>query len=197
MKGEVNYGITVTITPDWFISEDTAQVNILAQANDGVFESLQIYINDQPVWEKPVENVQRYEYTAEMSETSKVVTKAQILGIEYTDEQYVTKYYPFFMGSGQDWEDIINEKYVRDLNHGKIRGGYNINIENDGDYMFIIIPSSREHEIVRFDMNGYEIPMIVLNNQKYTIYKSANIYRKGLFQIDITTNCECDDCDNN
>lgn len=195
MKGEVNQGITVTITPDWFISEDTAQVNILAQANDGVFEKLQIYINDTPVWEKPLENVQRYAYTTEMNETSKVVTKAQILGIEYTDEQYVTKYYPFFIGSGQDWEDIINDKYARELNHGKIGGGYNINIENEGDYMFIIIPTSREHEIVRFDMNGYEIPMVVINNQKYTIYKSANTYRKGLFQIDITTNCECDNCE--
>lgn len=196
LKGENNDGITLTITPDWFISEDTAEVNILAQANDGVFETLQIYINDVPVWEEPLKNVQRYEYTAEMSETSLVRVEAQILGITYTKEEYVTKYYPFFMGSGTDWEDIVNEKYVRDLNDGKLRGGYNINVEHDGDYMFIIIPSSREHEIVRFDMNGYEIPIIVLNNQKYTIYQSANTYRRGLFNIDITTNCECEDCDN-
>lgn len=194
MKGEVNDGITVTITPDWFISEDTAQVNISAKANDGVFEKLQIYINDDPVFEEPVENVQMIEHVATMSETSRVKTVAQILGMEYTDEQIVTKYYPFFMGSGQDWEDIVNEQYVRNLNNGKLRGGYNINIEHDGDYMFIIIPTSRQSEIVRFDMNGYEIPMEVINNQVYTIYKSANAYRKGLFQIDITTNCECEDC---
>lgn len=194
MKGEVNDGITVTITPDWFISEDTAQVNISAKANDGVFEKLQIYINDEPVFEEPVENVQMIEHVATMSETSRVKTVAQILGMEYTDEQIVTKYYPFFMGSGQDWEDIVNEQYVRNLNNGKLRGGYNINIEHDGDYMFIIIPTSRQSEIVRFDMNGYEIPMEVINNQVYTIYKSANAYRKGLFQIDITTNCECEDC---
>lgn len=194
MKGEVNDGITVTITPDWFISEDTAQVNISAKANDGVFEKLQIYINDEPVFEEPVENVQMIEHVATMSETSRVKTVAQILGMEHTDEQIVTKYYPFFMGSGQDWEDIVNEQYVRNLNNGKLRGGYNINIEHDGDYMFIIIPTSRQSEIVRFDMNGYEIPMEVINNQVYTIYKSANAYRKGLFQIDITTNCECEDC---
>ena len=197
MKGQNNDGITLKVTPDWFISEDTAEINISAWANDGVFETLQIYINDVPVWEKPIENVQRYEYTATMSETSKVTVKAQILGIEYTKEEYVTKYYPFFIGSGSDWEDIVNDKYARNLNHGKLRGSYNINIEHDGDYMFIIIPSSREHEIVRFDMNGYEIPIEVINNTKYTIYKSANTYRRGLFNIDITTNCECDDCDNN
>lgn len=197
MKGENNDGITLKVTPDWFISEDTAEVNISAWAKDGVFETLQIYINDVPVWEKPIENVQRYEYTATMSETSKVTVKAQILGIEYTKEEYVTKYYPFFIGSGSDWEDVVNDKYARNLNHGKLRGSYNINIEHDGDYMFIIIPSSREHEIVRFDMNGYEIPIDVINNTKYTVYKSANTYRRGLFNIDITTNCECDDCDNN
>jgi hypothetical protein len=195
MKGENDDGIIVKVTPDYFISEDTAKVNISVSANDSVIEKLQIYINDVPVWDKPLENIQRYNYIATMSETSEVRVEAQILGVLYQDTKFVHKYYPFFIGSGTDWEDIVNEKYARDLHNGKLRGSYNINIENDGDYMFIIIPSSREQEIVRFDMNGYEIPIEVLNNTKYTIYKSANQYRRGLFNIDISTNCECDNCE--
>lgn len=191
ITGETSVGLHVTVTPDVFVNDDSADITITA-AGDGIFEALKIYINDELFIDK--ENIQAFTATAKLSETSVIRTVATILGMDYEDTHTVTKVFPFFIGCGQEYEDILTKQNARQYN-GDLTGSYDIRVDNDGDRIFIVIPASIRDQIRKINiggelvpaitMNNFTIPVEVINVDVYTIYRSLNQYQRGIYNIDI------------
>lgn len=188
ITGEPAGGIDFTVTPDYFIAENECTVHITAIHGTGVFEYVKFYVDDVLVTE--AKNVKEYHYDTTIDKTCEIKCVASILGIEYMDKKTVTKYFPFFIGSGSKWDDIVKSANSRPFD-GNIKGEYDVRVENEGDHIFIIIPASLKDQIVRADMNGFEIPFTITNTDEYIIYSSDNTYRKGVYGIDLTANCVC------
>ena len=85
----------------------------------------------------------------------------------------------------------MNDDHLLPL-EGTLEGDYDITIPNDGDHIFIIIPSTREREFRRADLNGIdvqiEIPFARYTFENYIVYKSLNTYQAGTYNIDIDIN---------
>lgn len=182
ITGELTTGIELTVTPDYFISDDECTVHISAEHETHVFEKIAFYADDELL--AKAENVKEYSHDATISKTCTIKCVATILGMEYTETKKVTKYFPFFIGCGTSWEDMISEEYAREYK-GTIHGNYDIEVENTGDRIYIITPASLEDEFNGAFMNGFEIPFQVVNNTQYVIRESRNTYTKGIYNIDI------------
>lgn len=182
ITGEPASGIELVVTPNYFISETDCKVHISALHSTGIFDSIKFYANDELIAE--AEGVKEFTYDTTIDDTTEIKCVATIFGIEYMEKKTVTKYYPFFIGSGTKWDDIVKESTARPYN-GNIRGEYDIRVENEDDRMFIIIPASLKDQIIRADMNGFEIPFTITNTTEYIIYTSNNTYKKGVYNIDI------------
>lgn len=188
ITGEPGKGIHVGIDPKVFITDGTALVNITVMSDYEEFESLKIYVNDELRVSR--EHTEGFIDTMEISETSCIRTVAMIQGMEYTDIQIVNKLFPFFIGSGEIWSDAMTQKNARQYN-GHLRGSYDITVNEDGQKMFVIIPTYLKEQMIRIDMNGFEVPVTVNEHDQYTVYESTNTYRAGRYNIDITNNCRC------
>jgi len=182
ITGEPTTGIALTVTPDYFISDDECTVHISAEHETHVFEKITFYADDELLAE--AENVREYSCDSTINKTCTIKCVATILGMEYTEIKKVTKYFPFFIGCGTSWEDMISEKYAREYK-GTIHGNYDIEVENTGDRIYIITPASLEDEFNGAFMNGFEIPFSIVNNTQYIIRESRNTYTKGIYNIDI------------
>lgn len=184
IAGEWTQGFSMVVTPDNFISEDTCQVNISATAQTGVFDHIAFYADDELIVEG--DQVATLAYTATIDDTCTIKCVASILGREYIKSKVVTKYYPFFIGGGNTLEEALTPENAREV-HGTLAGGYDVTIE-EGQHIFVLIPTSLQSQVVRMDMNGYEIPMYVQTGVKNVVYKSMNTYQAGTYNIDITNN---------
>lgn len=184
IAGEWTQGFSMVVTPDNFISEDTCQVNISATAQTGVFDHIAFYADDVLIVEG--DQVATLAHTATIDDTCTIKCVASILGREYIKSKVVTKYYPFFIGGGNTLEEALTPENAREV-HGTLAGGYDVNIE-EGQHIFVLIPTSLQSQVVRMDMNGYEIPMYVQTGVKNVVYKSMNTYQAGTYNIDITNN---------
>ena len=184
IAGEWTQGFSMVVTPDNFISEDTCQVNISATAQTGVFDHIAFYADDVLIVEG--DQVATLAHTATIDDTCTIKCVASILGREYIKSKVVTKYYPFFIGGGNTLEEALTPENAREV-HGTLAGGYDVTIE-EGQHIFVLIPTSLQSQVVRMDMNGYEIPMYVQTGVKNVVYKSMNTYQAGTYNIDITNN---------
>lgn len=184
ITGESLQGIRMTVTPDYFISESECTVHIVADSvgSYGKFEHIVILANGSKVVDAI--NTNHLEHDMVITDTTEITCVARILGNTYTKSRIVTKYFPFFIGSATRWEDVIQEKYTRPFN-GSIKGNYDIDVEHTNDRMYIVIPASYNSEFNRADMNGFEIPFRIIDNNQFIIRESRNIYVKGIYNIDI------------
>ena len=84
----------------------------------------------------------------------------------------------FYIGAGITYQDALdNKRYLTTTSYDVVF--------NQNDRLFIIAP----YEIVRADMNGFEIPFskqhVQINNSDYIVYTSLNRYIQGTYNIDI------------
>lgn len=189
ITGSPGKGICVTITPDVFISETDGEVALtVTSSGEDILEKVKIYVNDELVIEKNETEGFIGHFT--LTDTSIVKTVVQIMGIEYTDMKVVTKLFPFFIGSGQVWQDaetVDNAQVYR----GHLNGSYDMTVNNDGEKIYIIIPKRLAYQMIRADISGIEIPMIIKEHDDLLIYESTNVYTAGRYNIDISCNCDC------
>lgn len=103
------------------------------------------------------------------------------MGVEISKniQQEYNRHDLFYIGAGYSYEDIINDKYLKRLD----TTSYDVTFSQNSR-LFIILPNNLE--IVRADMNGFEIPFNIQTTDKYKIYTSKNLYNKGTYNIDIT-----------
>lgn len=187
ITGESLHGISMVVSPTYFIGEDGCAVHITANTADtaGIFEKIQFFINGELLTE--AENVDFFEFDTNIAETSVVMCKAKILGIEYVEQKVITHYSSFWLGAGDTYTDIMNLAYVIPITNG-MRGAYNVRVA-DGQHIFIVVSDSLREGFIRADINGVEIKFvensIVRDGKVYKVFTSENTYQTGTFNIDI------------
>lgn len=187
ITGESYNGIEMTVTPDYFISEDGCQVHITASsmAANGIFEHIAFYANGELITE--AENTDYLEYDAQIDETTVIKCTAKIMGIEYTKEKAVTHYNSFWLGCGASYADIMDVEHVIPIANG-MRGAYDVQAA-ENDRIIVVVGESLKKGFIRADINGAEIPFIesdiTLDGVQYHVYTSENTYVAGTYNVDI------------
>lgn len=188
ITGEDNSGFSFVVNPPYYMGKGSYTVHVIATTENmsGVFETLELYVNDRRVLSR--EDVENLEYDLILSGTNVLTCKATILGIEYTQSRTITQYDQFWIGAGKKYEDVMILQNAVSL-HGGESGNYDITF-NQGDYLFVIVGTSVKDGFYRADMNGMEIPLNnegTINDGSYTVFKSINSYNAGTYNIDINS----------
>lgn len=187
ITGEVLQGISMSVTPDYFISEDGCSVHISANTveTNGIFEHIAFYGNGSLIAE--ADNVDFFEYDTEIEETTIIKCVARIMGIEYTRQQIVTHYNSFWLGAGTAYSDIMDVEHVIPITNG-MRGAYDVDVAQ-GQHIIIIVGESLAGGFLRADLNSVEIPFtkntVTIDGKNYKIFTSENVYNAGNYNIDI------------
>ena len=191
MTGECYMGFSMVVEPTAIAAEGSIRVHVTADSSGSIsnFDYIKIYANE--VLKAEGMAVETFDAEFDIDDTSIIKCVAVIAGRTFTRQEKVTKYTPFFIGSGQVYQDIMNEDCLKDLD-GTLEGSYDVTIKHNGDHMFIIIPISHKDEFRRVDMNGLglkvEIPMTSTTYDDFVVYKSLNTYKAGTYGIDIDIN---------
>jgi hypothetical protein len=191
ITGKTYMDYTLTVEPSLIYAEGAKSVVVTADCSESIsdFDSIKIYLNGELKAES--HDVTRFTTNLSITETSVIRAEGVIMGKLISKETRVSKYIPFFMGSGMNYQEVMVPENLKDL-EGTLEGDYDLTVKNNGDYMFIIIPVSHKDEFRRADMNGLglkvEIPMASTTYDDYVVYKSLNTYKAGTFNIDIDIN---------
>ena len=193
LTGKTYIDYTLTVQPTFIPKEGAATVTATADSSEAIsnFDSIKLYVNG--VLKAESHDVTRYiqNLTIESEGVSTIKAEGIIFGKTIIKEAQVSKLMPFFMGSGQDYQEVMVPECQKDL-EGTLEGDYDVTIRNNGDYMFIIIPASHKDEFRRADMNGLglkvEIPLSEEEHEDFVVYKSLNTYKAGTYKIDIDIN---------
>ena len=191
LTGKTYMDFDMTVRPTFIAKEGVGEVTVSVDCTSAIsdFDDIKFYIDDELMVES--HDVSIFTRTLPISVEGDHIIKAVgvILGKTITKTSQVTKIVPFLMGSGQQYQDIIQLKYKKEL-IGTLEGDYDVTVENTGDFIFIIIPISRKEEFRRckLDMNGFEIPLEETETPDFIVCKSVNAYQAGTYNIDIDIN---------
>lgn len=187
-------GITVSVVPDYVVSPTTGDITITVNSKFGYLERVEVYVDDILIGSD--ESVTEYVINHSIAEDVTIKVKAIVLGNEYMEEKEVKKYFPYFIGAGNVYTDIMNPEHVIPFN-GKLTGSFDVTV-NEGEKLFIIIPTYLRDTIIRtnilgeeiasVDMNGFEIPFDESTVDTLTVFTSKNTYQAGTYNIDVTNN---------
>ena len=189
MTGEQTQGIRMSVTPDYFISKDGADISINAYTveTNGVFEHIAFYANGALIAED--DNVETFSCDYHIADTTLIKCVAKIMGIEYTEQKVVTHYSSFWVGAGATYVDVMTTDNLRPIENG-MKGNYDVECEQ-GDYLFVIVAKSLSKGYIRIDMNGFEVPTerteVTLGEDEYYVFKSKNAYQASTYNIDINS----------
>lgn len=189
ITGEQMRGIQMAVSPTYFVGEDGADVHITASSrNSGEkFDQIVFYANDELVVKE--NNTNYLEFDFHITEDTYIKCEAYLLGRKYTQEKTITKYSAFWMGAGGDYEEVMVEKNLVENLPQDLRVSKDVTVEEDGQYIILVMGSSLSEGFIRADMNGFEIPFetedITVDNKSYKVYKSLNTYQAGTYNIDI------------
>ena len=186
MAGEPPVGLYLTATPEYYIGEEGADVNIEAISTSGVFEHIAFYVDDELLAES--EYVYRFQANTHIDNDAVIRCDATIMGIDYTTEKTVRRYNSFWLGAGTTYEDVMNLEHIIPVESETLRGAYDVTCD-EGNRFFIILGSAFKESYIRADLNGFEIPFtmtkITKDGNDYWVYASENQYHAGTYNIDI------------
>lgn len=174
--------ITISITPDYFI-DTSCNVKVSGHKYSTMFDNVKIYIDDEIVFQ--VNDTNDFIRYLTVDKSCNIKVEVTVLGQVITESKNVIQYYPFFIGSGLNWEDVItseNHMSQRDI----IAGSYHVDVRDENTYIYIIVPKSTN--ISSITMSNFGVPHTIIEHERYKIYKSINTYRKGVYPIVITEN---------
>jgi len=186
ITGEILQGVNMVVTPEYFISEDGTDVHITANTVDtnGIFEHIAFYGNGALIAE--ASNVDYFEYDLHIDETTVIMCKAKIMGVEYTRQSVITHYNSFWFGAGNVYSDIMDVEHVIPITNG-MRGAYDVHVE-EGQKIIIIVGESLADGFLRADLNSVEIPFtestVTVDNKNYKVFVSEP-WVAGDYNIDI------------
>ena len=187
-------GIEMEIVPQYVISPTSGEIEITVTSNFGYMDSVEVYADNVLIGRS--QNVTEFTTNHTMAADITIKAKAVILGHEYKQEKVVKKLFPYFIGAGEAYTDIMKPAYAIPYN-GHLTGSFNVSVR-EGDRLFIIIPTYLRDSMVRTnivgevvasaDMNGFEIPFDESTVGELTVFTSKNIYQAGIYNIDVTNN---------
>lgn len=187
MTGEVLNGISLTVTPSYYIGEDGCTVNITADSSGalGKFEHIAFYANNELIGED--HNVTFYQNTVVITGTTQIRCVATIASIEYEQTKTITHYSSFWLGAGMSYSDVMtNENLIPIADY--MRGAYDRTVD-EGDHIIVVVGESLAQGFIRADINGIEIQMaessVVVDGNNYKVFTSVDTYNAGVYNIDI------------
>ena len=187
ITGESARGIAMVVTPEYFIGEEGCDCHITATtvATNGIFDKIQFFGNGELIAE--AENTEFFEYDFHIDETTVIMCKAKIMGIEYTEQDIIVHHPSFWLGAGTAYTDIMDVAHVIPIGNG-MRGAYEV-VVNDNDRIFVIVGDGLREQFIRADINGVEIPMTqstaTIDGKTYKVFTSDAHYEAGTYNIDI------------
>ena len=106
---------------------------------------------------------------------------AVVNGKSLTAKVYVNCVGKVYYGSGSVYTDDSTYASERTTPQGV----YNVTVSNNGDYIYIVVPSSMT--IAKVSMNGVNIPMnvtdVTIGGISYKAYQSKNQYIAGTYEV--------------
>lgn len=190
ITGEVTQGISMSVSPTYYIGESGCTVHITASTIDlfGIFEELEFYWNaETEPFAKITEPTDTFEFDTEISETTLIKCRAKILGIWYTEQKLITHYDSFWLGAGSTYQSVMTNQNLIPVGH-HMRGAYDITA-SEGNHIFIILGESLAEGFIRADMNGMEIAFtqstVTIDGNTYKVFTSEDTYQAGTYNIDI------------
>jgi hypothetical protein len=189
ITGESLKGLSLIVTPEYYIGEDGCTVNISASSAEtaGRFAYIIFYINNILITE--AEDVKNLEYTTTVNETCEVKCVAKILGLEYTETKILTHYNSIFLGASTSYTNIMNVAHVISINNG-MKGNYSVPC-NDGDHIYVVVGKSLRDGFARADMNGVEIQFneteVTVGGKEYVVFTSKGTIERGTYNIDMNS----------
>lgn len=191
ITGEILQGIYMTVTPDYFISEDGTTVHITANTveTNGIFEKIQFYGNGTLIAER--ENTDFVELDTHIDETTVIMCKAQIMGVEYTRQHVITHYRSFLIGAGDSYIDLMldaehfNPDYAVPVTEG-LRGSNPVDVP-EGKHIIIVLGESLRQAFMRADISFTEIEFteqeVTIDDKTYVVLTSVNTYEAGTYNV--------------
>jgi hypothetical protein len=190
ITGEVFQGISMLVTPTFFVSEDGCDIHVsanTAEAN-GIFEKIQFFVDGEVIYEAENAEYVSFDHHLDTKPTYDyfVMCKAKIMGVWYTRPQVITRYNEFYIGAGSTYADIMDSAHAKQLN-GRMRHNYDVTFEDD-DKLIIVMGASLRGGFVRADLNGMEIQMteetVTIDDKEYVVLTSEP-WNAGDYNIDI------------
>lgn len=182
ITGEPVDGISVTVTPDQFVT-DVAVVDVAVTASYHPIDLLQIFVDGGLAVE--ARGVEYLDRQIQLTKTSVIRTEAHILGNFYSDTKIVEQTgRPFHIGGGTNWEDVMTMEYAH-ANNGGIAGTYTFEVHNEGDRIIVVFPTAITGSATHMMMNDLVIPMAIDHVGNDTVWMSANTYQAGTYTIKI------------
>ena len=185
------FGIKLTITPNIIYEEQDTNITIKVETLDEeIADNIKIIIDDEIISETV--DSDSLEITELISENKVIRAEAIKDGFSYEAETEVKTTRPYYIGAGEEYNDILTDAYKQSIKLNPI-GTYNINVENNANYLFFVVPDSMT--INNVTMNGFNVPLnppeevIIIpasgEGFNYKVYKSINTYDSGLLTVTI------------
>ena len=194
ITGEMSSGISMSVSPSYFIGDSGCTINVSATSCQygQTFDHIAFYSNNVLLQE--ASNVKDLTFSAHIDETSEIKCVAKILGVEYVASKTITQYNNFFIFAGNfDSFEQVLEYASNHLEFSvpvteELRENRDITCQ-DNDKIIILMGKSLEDKFIRADLNGLEIPfereVISLEGEEYIVLTSTNTYNAGTYNIDI------------
>ena len=190
ITGEVLRGISMVVTPSYYVGEDGCSVHITASSIEAtsIFEEIWFYWNDstEPFAGSEIP-ISHFEFDTEITETTYIKCKAKIMGIWYEDYKLITHYPSIWIGAGNNYQDVMNDAHIAQLKQ-HMRGEVDVTASN-GNRIYIIMAESLAQGFIRADMNGIEIAFtestVTIDGKNYKVFASEDTYQAGTYNIDI------------
>ena len=190
ITGEVIRGISMAVTPTFFVSEDGCTIHVSANtvATNGVFEKIQFFVDGVMIHEETNTEYVSFDHHLDVKPEYDyvIMCKAKIMGIEYTRQQIVTRYNEFYIGAGATYADVMDREHARQINEF-MRASYDVSFA-DGQKLVIVLGASFRGAFIRADLNGAEIELnestVTIDGKEYAVLTS-DTWSAGDYNIDI------------
>ena len=190
ITGEVLRGISMVVTPSYYIGEDGCSVHITASSIEatGIFEEIWFYWNDsaEPFAGSEIP-INHFEFDTEITETTYIKCRAKIMGIWYEEAKLITHRPSIWVGAGNNYQSVMVDANLAQLRQ-HMRGAVDITAQA-GNRIYIIIAESLADGFIRADMNGIEIAFnestVAIDGNGYKVFASEDTYQAGIYNIDI------------
>lgn len=177
-------GVGITANPNLIYDDSYSNVTITAKMNDNsVADKIEIKIGDTIICSE--NNVSELVITQILNGTTTIKAYAVKSGFDYDASTKVTGTKPYYIGSGTEYNDIVNDSYTQNIKESPA-GTYNVTINNNNDYVWFVVPNSMT--INKVTLSGFDFPIespqiVQIEGNTYKVYRSSNTYDAGIITI--------------
>lgn len=187
LESDPNLGIVFTISTNTLNVGETETVTLNIETIDqGKANVIEIYANNELF--KTYKDTSKVIFTTEVSEETEFTIKATQYGYTYTEVQKIAMSYPAWIGSGENYTDVIKDNNKHIITE-TVDGSYSVTFDSTA-YLFLIVP--KVFVLGPITMSGFDVPMEAASTQtigevEYNVYMSSNQYIAGTHTFAVGT----------